>query len=603
MATPLNPGTSRLEIDSERLIISIPALLFTGKQWLRLLHLLGDAAQWPTWLAIPFQVAPQTGARWKKIALDIFSQIVYLLVIPPDHKLVQLIQAIEWRRIDELAAAAYANGQRGARAYAPQVLFRMLLLMALYGVSFESQMVEFVATNMAWRWFCGFGVLTTIPTPATLCNFRQRLGAERFEKILEWLIHQCHVAGLITLEEAYFDFTGVEARATQLTPYQRVVVLAKALSAYLAELDVANHTSDAALGPVLQRLIIEVAQDMLSEKHPSVKKLHTEQLARSLERLDAQVAAMPRGPRWWHHIQQQLTTLRQQTQEQIAEIPELLSRLSAPPQASDTHQQALAALRTHLQDVAAALTPAIPHAWGDLAARVGTLSRGVTICGYQVGYLVDSAHDIIIGVVMMAANGSQPPQVKHVLTQARRVLGGWPQRLGLDSAFDRDQVYLDLAATPIEIFAVSRDHRAPKGCWGAERFRFNAAGELCCPSGTPMTQKYGPYKDGRVIYEGQGCAACELRAQCQGEKPAPRRFSTQPEQHRRWLANRHKSQSAEGDRILKQRFARERVFGHANTHHNGDVAPYRDDEMNAIAADLTVFAVNLEKLATHQAPT
>jgi hypothetical protein len=46
-----------------------------------------------------------------------------------------------------------------------------------------------------------------------------------------------------------------------------------------------------------------------------------------------------------------------------------------------------------------------------------------------------------------------------------------------------------------------------------------------------------------------------------------------------------------------QRFAREGVFGHANTHHNGDRAPYRDGEMNAIADRLTAFAVNLEKLA------
>jgi transposase len=232
--------------------------------------LLGDASECPSWLHTPFQVAQQAGARWKEIALAPFSQIVYLLVIPPKHKLVRLIQAVDWDKIDEMVAEVYENGKRGARAYAPQVLFRMLLLMALYGVCFESQLVRWVAFNIVWHWFCGFGLLTRIPTAATLCNFRKRLGPERFEMILRWLIQQCYEARLINF----------------------------------------------------------------------------------------------------------------------------------------------------------------PHAWGDLSARVGTLSQSVIICGYQVGYLVDSAYNIIIGVVPMAANEAQAPQVKKVLDKTKRVLGGLPQRLG-----------------------------------------------------------------------------------------------------------------------------------------------------------------------------
>jgi transposase len=600
MTAILELGASRLEIDGEKLVASISAALFTAKQWLRLEKLLGDASECPSWLHTPFQVAQQAGARWKEIALDPFSQIVYLLVIPPKHKLVQLIQAVDWNKIDKMVAEVYENGKRGARAYAPQVLFRMLLLMALYGVCFESQLVRFVAFNIVWRWFCGFGLLTRIPTAATLCNFRKRLGPERFEMILRWLIQQCYEARLITLEEAYFDFTGVEASATRLTPYQRVVVLAKALSAYLAGIDDNNIAKDGELGPVLRRLIIEIAKDVLSEKHPSVKKLSIEQLAQSLERLDERVEEMPEGPRWWHRIQRKLKLWWQETREKM-ETSELLNRLATTSKETVARKQALANLKARLRDVGDDLASSVPHAWGDLSARVGTLSQGVIICGYQVGYLVDSAYNIIIGVVSMAANEAQAPQVKKVLDKTKRVLGGLPQRLGLDSAFDQDQVYIDLEDEPIEIFAVSRDHRAPKGCFGPDHFLFNASGELCCPAGTPMKQRYGPYEDGRVVYEGQGCADCDLRSQCVGEEKEFRRFSTRPESHQRWLDNRRRSQSEEGERIRKQRFAREGVFGHANTHHNGDRAPYRDGEMNAIADHLTAFAVNLEKLAAHLA--
>ena len=600
MTAGLERGASRLEIDSEKLVTVIPAALFTAKQWLRLEKLLGSASVCPEWLHIPFQVTQQTGARWKKIAMDTFSQVVYLLGIPPGHKLVQLIQAIDWDKIDEIVANAYENGKRGARAYAPQVLFRMLLLMALYGVCFESQLVKLVAFNIVWRWFCGFGLLAPIPTAATLCNFRKRLGPEKFERILLWLIQQCYEAGMITLEEAYFDFTGVEASATQLTPYQRVVVLAKALSAYLAGIDDNSIAKDEELGPVLRRLVIEVAKDVLSEKHPSVKKLSIEQLAQSLERLDERVEEMPAGPRWWHRIQRRLKTWWQETREKV-ETSKLLNRLVATSKETVARKRALASLKLHLREVGDDLASSVPHAWGDLSARVGTLSQGVTICGYQVGYLVDSAYNIIIGIVSMAANEAQAPQVKEVLDKTRQVLGDLPQRLGLDSAFDQDQVYVDLEDEPIEVFAVSRDHRAPEGCFGPDQFLFNESGELCCPAGTPMKQRYGPYEDGRVVYEGQGCADCELCSQCVGEEKEVRRFSTKPESHRRWLDNRRRSQSEEGERIRKQRFAREGVFGHANTHHNGDRAPYRDGAMNAIADCLTAFAVNLEKLAAQRA--
>ena len=116
-----------------------------------------------------------------------------------------------------------------------------------------------------------------------------------------------------------------------------------------------------------------------------------------------------------------------------------------------------------------------------------------------------------------------------------------------------------------------------------------------------MRLKYGPYEDGRSVYEGEGCASCPLRGQCVPESKEERRFQVKLKSHRRWLENRAKSQSDEGRHILRQRFAREGVFGHANTYHNGDRAPYRDGDMNAIADCLTVFAVNLEKLATHRA--
>ena len=70
-----------------------------------------------------------------------------------------------------------------------------------------------------------------------MSRFRSRVGRELFEEILIELILTCDEAGLISHEESYYDMTGVEASATQVTPYQRAVILARALSVYLNAVD------------------------------------------------------------------------------------------------------------------------------------------------------------------------------------------------------------------------------------------------------------------------------------------------------------------------------------------------------------------------------
>jgi transposase len=603
MELKLELGASSLALNDKGMTVHIASWHFTPKQWRRVVGRQVQAREQLEWLQLPFQTAEQEGARWKKITLDVCSQVIYVLLIDPGHKLVQLLQAIDWGEIDRRCAEVYENGERGARAYAPQVLFRMLLLMALYGLCFESSLVEQIETQMAWRWFCGFGVLTTIPRAATLCYFRQRLGSAKFVEILVWLIQQCEQAGMISWQEAYFDFTGVAASATQLTPYQRTVVLAQALDTYLAGLEDGSITEETELKPILRQLIIEAAQTVMSAAHPSVKECQPQSLSRSLDRLNERVAAMPRGPRWWQQIRQTLQNWRQQEQATAQESQSLLRQLAQTSQQTDQSQPILLALKEQLCQVGRALTPTIPHAWGDLSARVGTLSTGRSICGYLAGYLVDSRCNVIVGLVSVAANTAQAPQVKLVVNQVKDCLGRLPRRLGLDSAFDRDQVYLDLQDEPIELFIVSRSHRTTKGRFSPESFCFNAADQLCCPAGQPMRLRYGPYKNGRSIFEGQGCATCPLQAQCVPEGKSVRRFQVKLDSHRRWLQNRVKSHSPQGRRLLLQRFVREGVFGHANTYHNGDRAPYRDGAMNAIAACLTAFVVNLEKLAAHQAAT
>ena len=609
----LELGKSWLELDTEGLTVHIARQHFTPGQWLRLCEQIAQGAANLVWLRLPFQAAQvqdeehlEAGApRWKHITLDVFSFLVYLLVIPAGHKLVQLIQAIDWSEIDRRCAGAYKNAKHGARAYAPQVLFRLLLLLFLYNLAFESELVQQAQTQIVWRWFCGLGLLIPMPTAGTLCRFRDRLGVKRFGEILTWLLQQCEAAELVGHLEAYFDFTAVEASATPLTPYQRTVVMAKALSATLAGVDEGSVDAKAPLTPILRQLVMEVAQEVMAEQHPSVEKLQPKPLLRSQERLDERMAQQPQGPCWWARLCQAIGSLMGDEGEDSAQVQAALQQscrrqqVDALPAEAPEQESALTTLRIHLRQIALQLVDYIPHAWGDLDARVGRASRGEQVCGYLRGFLVDSKRNVITAVVSVAANVAQAPQVKVALAKCKEALGRLPSRLGLDSAFDQDEVYRDLKKLGVEATISSRNHRAPKGRLGPEHFPVDERGNVCCPAKKPMKVEYGPYADGTTVYGGTACTGCPCFAECVPEGKERRQLRVNPDKHQRWLTNREHSQSEEGRKTLGQRFAREGVFGHTNTYHNGDRAPYRSDEMNTIAAYTSAFASNLEKLALH----
>jgi hypothetical protein len=67
-----------------------------------------------------------------------------------------------------------------------------------------------------------------------------------------------------------------------------------------------NLAEDDETKPILRQLIIEAAQEVMGEPHPSVKKLRWKQLWDNLDQLDARAHYMLQGARWWQRIRQPL---------------------------------------------------------------------------------------------------------------------------------------------------------------------------------------------------------------------------------------------------------------------------------------------------------
>lgn len=177
------------------------------------------------------------------------------------------------------------------------------------------------------------------------------------------------------------------------------------------------------------------------------------------------------------------------------------------------------------------------------------------------------------------------------------IFGTYPKRLGLDSAFDRDNVHRYTEEQNIFSVISVRSRLGPAGVFHADAFIWNEQGCLICPNGKEMEHIAGPYKSVNDRYRARTeCAQCPFFEQClttaQRKKKLPRReLQTNTAAHQRTQRNRERSHSPgpEGKAIRRQRFSSEGVFSHVNRFHNGDNAPYRNDSMNHIAQLMVAF--------------
>jgi transposase len=575
-------GDTTLILTDEGMTITIPRGYWTKRQWNWLVQLVTQlVVTGLAWVTAPSTISavPSTldnpPVRWKRMSIDALSYLLYALMIPINHPLRTLYEAIDWSTIDQLCASVYKNQVKGAPAYPPQVLFRILVLMFYSGTPFESATLRRLETDVAWRWFVGLSLLWRIPNAATLSYFRERLGVALFEAILIELIRACDEAGLIDHLESYYDMTGVEASATQVSPYQRAVILAKAMGAYLDQ-------EPGGIGVISQEQIAAIALEVLQEQHPSLNKVKPGQIVSSQTKLDQKLAQTVKGePHWWQRLQQQFSQLG--------------DRLRETPQATVEY----------CRQLAGELIPTLPQAFGNPDAAVGHTRTDGTVCGYRSGFLVDAKHWIITAVVFVALNQPEAPTAITALDKHYAIFQRYPKRLGVDSAFDRDEVHRGTQTRHIEGVATVRSRPGPKGLFHADAFVWNEQGELICPGQEVMEKVAGPYKDGTDRYRAQAeCAACPLFEQCltakQRQQEEPRRaLKTNTTAHQRAQQNRARSRSDAGWALRLRRFAAEGLFGHVNRYHNGDKAPYRDGAMDHIAQLMVAFTSNLEKLAAH----
>jgi transposase len=132
-------------------------------------------------------------------------------LVPDDHLLRLIANAIDFSFIRPLCRPFYSH--TGRPSVDPVVLFKMLLIGYLYGITSERRLARELSLNLAYRWFLGYDFDQPTPDHSVLSKARARFGPEVFESFFRRSIDLCREAGLLEEGPVYVDSTLIQASA------------------------------------------------------------------------------------------------------------------------------------------------------------------------------------------------------------------------------------------------------------------------------------------------------------------------------------------------------------------------------------------------------
>jgi len=158
-------------------------------------------------------------------------------LIPRDHLLKKIKAAIDFDFIYEDAESYYSK--IGRPSIDPVCLMKMLLVGYLYGIRSERRMEEEITLNIAYRWFCGFDLMDTIPDHSTFSQNRRRRFNDSgiFRQIFNRIVRNCIETGLVSGETAVSDGTFIPANVSWESRVEVTKFVEKTTVEYLDALD------------------------------------------------------------------------------------------------------------------------------------------------------------------------------------------------------------------------------------------------------------------------------------------------------------------------------------------------------------------------------
>jgi transposase len=105
-------------------------------------------------------------------------------------------------------------GYNGNVSVPPPMILKLMLLLVLYNVRSERELMATLPERLDWLWFLGLDLDSEIPHHSVLSKARRRWGVELFRKFFERIVWQCVEAGLVDGSKLFCDSSLVQADAS-----------------------------------------------------------------------------------------------------------------------------------------------------------------------------------------------------------------------------------------------------------------------------------------------------------------------------------------------------------------------------------------------------
>jgi transposase len=115
--------------------------------------------------------------------------------IRTDHPLRTIAATIDFDFIYKELKDSY--GEKGNVSVPPPVILKMMLLLILYNVRSERELMLTIPERLDWLYFLGYDLDSEIPNHSVLSKARARWGVQAFKHFFERIVWQCVEAGLI----------------------------------------------------------------------------------------------------------------------------------------------------------------------------------------------------------------------------------------------------------------------------------------------------------------------------------------------------------------------------------------------------------------------
>ena len=134
-------------------------------------------------------------------------------IVPQDHLLRKIDAAIDFKKIYEFVEDLYCE-DNGRPSIDPVVLFKIVLIQHIYGISSLRRTLEEVSMNLAYRWFIGYPLNEAVPHFSTVSyNFKHRFNHATVEYVFRWVLKAAAEEGYLDTEAIFVDGTHVKASA------------------------------------------------------------------------------------------------------------------------------------------------------------------------------------------------------------------------------------------------------------------------------------------------------------------------------------------------------------------------------------------------------